>query len=112
MLKPHGDLTDHGTVLTNEEEAAINDGQCVVRGNGKYCTESWIAEGNYPDRWNKWTCVRPEPGYWLFDYGGPGGRPSRLLQTTTDIWWFGRYRGVAYFHRYSGLGRYKRYLMF
>ena len=96
MLQPHGDLTDRHVRLTYDEFCAAQDGCIVMRGNGRFCNESWIAEKNYPDVWNTWTCVRPEPGYTLEDYGGPQGREYSRLQTFTDIWWFGAYRGVGY----------------
>ena len=79
MLEPHGDLTDRHVVLTIDEFYAVQAGHIVMRGNGRFCTESWIAEKNYPDMWNKWTCVRPEPGYYLNDYGGPRGLPYGRL---------------------------------
>ena len=95
MSEPHGDLTDRHVQLTYDEFCAVRDGHIVMRGNGRFCTESWIAEKNYPDMWNKWTCVRPEPGYTLHDYGGTLGREFWRLQTF-DIWWFGTYRGLGY----------------
>ena len=96
MLQPHGDLTARHVRLTYDEYRATQDGCIVMRGNGRFFNESWIAETNYPDMWNKWTCVVPEPGHTLADYGGPQGREYWRLQTFTDLWWFGAYRGLGY----------------
>ena len=96
MLQPHGDLTARHVRLTYDEYRATQDGCIVMRGNGRFFNESWIAEQNYPDMWNKWTCVVPEPGHTLADYGGPQGREYWRLQTFTDLWWFGAYRGLGY----------------
>ena len=110
MLEPHGDLTDRHVVLTIDEFYAVQDGHTVMRGNGRFCTESWITERNNPDMWNKWTCVRPEPGRDLIEYGGPGGRKYAHLQVTT-VWWIGRYRGIAFHLPKHSQGPYNRVRM-
>ena len=109
MEQPHGDLTDRQVVLTIDELYAVQDGHTVMRGNGRHCNESWITERNFPNMWNKWTCVRPEPGYDLHDFGGPQGREYWRLQTITDIWWFGRYRGLGFILPWKDDGVYRAY---
>ena len=95
MEQPHGDLTCRHVSLTLDERIAAADGWVVMRGNGRFCDESWITDKNQPDTWNKWILVRPEAGYTLEDYNNCGGRPRKYLQTHT-IWWYGAYRGLGF----------------